>query len=639
MMNIGKTALALPRRVKQLILALVDLVLLLVALWAAFAIRFETVDIPFTRLYPVGFIAPLIAVPLFTSFGLYRAIVHYLGLHALLAIVKAVGIYTVALIAAIYLIPLAEVPRSVALIHGMLALLLIGASRVLARYWLSNARIIPLSGDHRKRVAVYGAGSAGVQLATALAHSRELAPVAFVDDDQSLYRKRIGGLEVHAPGELGQLVQRLGISEVLLALPSVSRARRREIIASLETLPVQVRTLPGVAELAEGKIRTGDLREVEIEDLLGRDPIDPNPDLLKANIADKVVMVTGAGGSIGSELCRQILTQGPRDLVLYESNEFALYDIEQDLAAQLKGLSRGVTHIWPALGSVCNAKRLESVVRRFNVQTIYHAAAYKHVPMVEMNPCEGALNNVYGTWCAAQAALATGVETFVLISTDKAVRPTNTMGATKRFAEMILQALAVKFPEKTRFTMVRFGNVLDSSGSVVPLFREQIKRGGPITVTDPRIVRYFMTIPEAAQLVIQAGAMGKDGDVFVLDMGDPVKILDLAQRMVQLSGLSLLDSEHPDGDIEIVFTGLRPGEKLYEELLIGENVSTTSHSRIRHANEKMLALVELERLLSRLRIACDAGDGDQVRAVLLEAVEEFVPQCGNQDLLNIAKSR
>ena len=394
-----------------------------------------------------------------------------------------------------------------------------------------------------------------------------------------------------------------------------------------------MRTLPGVASLAEGKVKTSDLRDVEIEDLLGRDPVPPDATLLKANITGKAVLVTGAGGSIGSELCRQILALQPRVLVLYERNEFALYSIEQELLNLPRPISK---HIVPILGSVTDPDKLALVFERFAIQTVFHAAAYKHVPMVEKNPCAGARNNILGTWHTARAARNKQVETFVLVSTDKAVRPTNTMGTTKRVAELILQALAQEAFGPTRFVMVRFGNVLGSSGSVVPVFREQIKQGGPITVTDPRIIRYFMTIPEAAQLVIQAGAMGHGGDVFVLEMGEPVKILDMAQRMVHLSGLTVRDEANPAGDIEIVFSGLRPGEKLYEELLIGDNVTPTRHPRIQRANEHMLGLEAITTLVHAVDAACHSNDSDNLRRLLLNAVSEFDPQCGNEDLLYLS---
>lgn len=623
-----------PRRHKQILIFLADIFFIEFALWAAFALRQDSVYVPLDQVLPLLLLAPFVAFPVFVSFGLYRAIVRHLGLQALLAISKAVAVYCVALAVSVYILGITGIPRSVILLHGILTLVLVGTSRTTARYWLRYSESASQTAFARKNVVIYGAGSAGIQLATALAHSREFRPVAFVDDDTGLHHHRLGAQEVYSPDKLPHLIDRFAVREVLLAIPSASRRRRNQIIANLEPLPVHVRTLPGMAELAEGKVKTADLREIDIEDLLGRDPVAPVSELLKANITGKSVMVTGAGGSIGSELCRQIFDQRPAILVLFELNEFALYSIEQDLLNRSKSLPGGATRVLPILGSVTDQARLERVVEQFKIETIYHAAAYKHVPMVEKNPCEGVANNIFGTYRAALAALNQKVETFVLISTDKAVRPTNTMGTTKRFAEMILQALAERNPESTRFTMVRFGNVLGSSGSVVPLFREQIRRGGPITVTDPRIIRYFMTIPEAAQLVIQAGAMGKDGDVFVLDMGEPVKIVDLATRMIHLSGLSVRDKNNPSGDIEIIFSGLRPGEKLYEELLIGDNVSDTNHPRIMRANEIMLPLRTIEAFVAKLITACQEGDSNTARRLLLEAVEDFGPQCENQDLLN-----
>lgn len=633
--HLSASLLRWPRRQKQLLVLLADTLAIEFALWAAFALRLDSAHIFLDRYLTVFMLAPLVAFMVFGSFGLYRSVIRYLGLHALLAITKATTVYCALLVIFIHLLSLPPIDYSIFIIHGILALLLVGASRTVARYWLRLSE--STSQVHaRRRVIIYGAGSAGIQLATALAHSREFHPVAFVDDDEGLHRHRLGALQVFPPDHVARLIARFAVEEVLLAIPSSSRARRNEIIATLEPLPVHVRTLPGLAELAEGKIKMEDLREVGIEDLLGRDPVAPNPVLLQANVTGRSVMVTGAGGSIGSELCRQILNLDPTVLVLYELTEFALYSVEQDLINRCRALGQVNIKLLPILGSVTDQGRLERVIRQFKVQTIYHAAAYKHVPMVEKNPCEGVSNNIFGTYHAALAALAEGVETFVLISTDKAVRPTNTMGTTKRFAELVLQALAERNPDKTRFTMVRFGNVLGSSGSVVPLFREQIRRGGPITVTDPRIIRYFMTIPEAAQLVIQAGAMGQDGDVFVLDMGEPVKIVDLAKRMIHLSGLSVRDPENPRGDIEIVFSGLRPGEKLYEELLIGTNVVNTAHPRIMRAIEEKLPLEVVELLISDLKDACNRGDSNATRQLLLKSVKEFSPQCKNEDLLETA---
>jgi len=639
LIGIGKKMVAWPRFGKQLAIIFADLVSLEIAIVAAFILRLDTLDIPWDSVFTLLFVAPLIMLPVFMLFGLYRSVIRYLGVRSLLTVVQAVIVSEALLASFVFLSKLPEVPRSIVFIHGMLCGFFIAGTRLVAWYWLRYSDTCSANLDApRKTVVIYGAGAAGVQLAAALANSREMRPVAFLDDNVNLHRKRIGNLEVHDPARLAHLVARYEVQEVLLAIPSISRSRRSEIVQALERYPVLVRTLPGLAELAEGKIKTQDLREVGIEDLLGREPVAPIPSLIQANVAGKVVMVTGAGGSIGSELCRQILNQLPAALVLYELNEYALYSIEQDLLIRRATMSGTSVPVVAVLGSVCDQERLERTIACFSVQTIYHAAAYKHVPMVERNPGEGVRNNVIGTWRCAHAALARGVETFVLISTDKAVRPTNTMGASKRVAEMVLQALAERHPDKTRFTMVRFGNVLGSSGSVVPLFREQIKRGGPITITDPRIIRYFMTIPEAAQLVIQAGAMGRDGDVFVLDMGEPVQIVDLARRMVHLSGLDVRDEDNPGGDVEIVYTGLRPGEKLYEELLIGDRVTGTEHPRIMRATENMRSLEQMASVLAALEVACEAGDSERIRMILLDAVDGFQPQCGNEDVLGISSS-
>lgn len=627
---IGVKALALSRQKKQLLLLIFDVFILLASLYFSLAVRFESWLVPLEQLAYLAIIAPLVGVPIFWKFGLYNSVVRYIGLQAMATITQAVSLYTMVIVAWIAWSNLHPLPISVGLFHGIFALLLIGASRAIARQWLSQANTQGLTHKARKRAIIYGAGSAGVQLALALSQSREILPVAFVDDDVSLQGKQIAGLTVFAQGDLAGIVNAKQVSEVLLAIPSSSRATRNQIISELEKLPVQVRTLPGVAHLAQGKVKTSDLRDVEIEDLLGRDPVSPRIELLEANIKHKSVMVTGAGGSIGSELCRQIYILKPKLLVLYELNEFALYTIEQELLAiQPFHLCKVV----PILGSVTHAEKLDLVLKRFEINTVFHAAAYKHVPMVEKNPCAGAYNNILGTWHCAMAAQRTAVETFVLISTDKAVRPTNTMGTTKRVAELILQALNQVASSPTRFVMVRFGNVLGSSGSVLPVFKEQIRNGGPLTVTDPRIIRYFMTIPEAAQLVIQAGAMGEGGEVFVLDMGEPVQILELAKKMIHLSGLSVRDEMNTSGDIEILFTGLRPGEKLYEELLIGDNVSLTDHPRILKAHEHSLDYDKIRQLISEICMVCRQNDSAALRLLLQASVIEFSPQCGNEDLL------
>lgn len=629
----------LPRLYKQGIMAVADVAMLLLALWSAFAMRLGELYQPSTGIGLLILVAPIIAIPIFIRFGLYRAIVRYIGFRALWAVVQAVTLYALLWGVLEVLSGVKVIPRSVILINWVIAILLVGGSRMIARWWFSGS--IAGAGGVRRNVVIYGAGSAGVQLASALTIGREFKPVAYLDDDARLHGRHINGLAVLPFTRLGQLIANDQVEEILLALPSVSRSRRNEIITLLEPYPVHVRTLPGVSELAQGNIRIDDVREVTIEDLLGRDQVAPNEDLLHRNIAGKIVMVTGAGGSIGSELCRQILALEPAQLLLFEQSEYALYAIERELIIQINNQPavKNAMQLVPVLGSVLDSDRLRQVIQAYGVQTIYHTAAYKHVPMVEKNPAEAIRNNILGTWRSAQVAGECGVEAFVLISTDKAVRPTNTMGATKRVAELVLQGLSLDFHSRgergkgseTRYCMVRFGNVLGSSGSVVPLFREQIRKGGPVTVTDPKIIRYFMTIPEAAQLVIQAGAMGQGGDVFVLDMGEPVRILDLARKMIHLSGFDVKDEDHPKGDIEIIFTGLRSGEKLYEELLIGDNVQPTDHPLIMRAEEYVMPWPEIEALLNNFESAAADHDQERIRELLLEAVAGFKPQCGIED--------
>jgi FlaA1/EpsC-like NDP-sugar epimerase len=471
------------------------------------------------------------------------------------------------------------------------------------------------------RLLIYGAGTAGVQTAAALRMSQQYAVLGFIDDDQAKVGRSINGVPVFSPIEIQQVIANQGVTDILLAVPSVSRDRRNAILDSLRPLPVHIRTLPGLSDLASGRVTVQDFRELDVEDLLGRDPVAPNAALLARDLAGQVVLVTGAGGSIGGELTRQIILQRPRQLLLLDHNEFGLYSIHQELQGVCASKHLSVDLV-PLLGSVTNPDRLAAIFNIYSPATVYHAAAYKHVPMVENNPGEGILNNVFGTLFTARAAIASGVKRFVLISTDKAVRPTNVMGASKRMAELVLQALALD-GAATCFTMVRFGNVLDSSGSVVPLFRRQLASGGPLTVTHAEVTRYFMTIPEAAQLVLQAGAMALGGDVFVLDMGQPVKIMDLALRMVQLSGLSVRDASHPDGDIEIAVTGLRPGEKLFEELLIGDNPEPTAHQRIMKAHEDCLAWDALQPHLLALRSAAEKADVDQIKLVLQTCVQGY----------------
>jgi len=605
---------------------LIDSIVVVSILLGAFSLRLGEWYWPSNDLLWVIAGAPVIAIPIFMLFGLYRAIIRYIGFKALWAIVQAISLYALVWGVVGFMTAVEGIPRSVIIINWTLLLLVMGGSRMIARWLFSE--ISKDNNSQCKNVVIYGAGSAGRQLSIALMQSNEYNPVGFIDDAVEIQGHSINDLEIISLDNFEYFIDKKGVTEVLLAIPSASRIRRNEIINSLESYPVLVRSLPGVAELAQGKVKIDDLREVGIKDLLGRDPVTANKELLSLNITDKIVMVTGAGGSIGSELCRQILFLKPKKLILFELSEFALYTIDRELSE----IGMSSVEILPILGSINNRKRLSNIFRHFGVQTIYHAAAYKHVPMVEFNNTEGVTNNVFGTLSCAQVAIDENVETFVLISTDKAVRPTNTMGATKRFAEMILQALSVK-QSGTRFTMVRFGNVLGSSGSVIPLFQKQIKDGGPVTVTDADIIRYFMTIPEAVELVIQAGAMGEGGDVFVLDMGKPIRIADLAKKMIHLSGLKVKDETNPDGDIEIKYTGLRPGEKLYEELLIGDNVLETDNPMIMRAQENMLAWDDLKSIMDGLELAIEKCDQQMLRELLIKAVPEFKPQCGIKDIL------
>ena len=621
---------------------LVDSMLLVSILLASFSIRLGYWYFPQDDLIWVVLGAPVVASIIFVRFGLYRAVIRYIGFKALWTVVQAVSLYALVWGVIGFMVAVDGIPRSVILINWMLSLLAIGGVRIAARFLLSNNVKFSIfnfefngngngngnGNSNERRVLVYGAGDAGVQLIGALAHSDEYHPVGLIDDSKELQGRYISGLSVYSVDAIEKLIIKLKVDEILIAMPSASRAKRLAIISTLEPYPVHVRMLPGVAELAQGKVSVGDLREVSIKDLLGRDLVEANKDLLGKNITDKVVVVTGAGGSIGSELCRQIVFLEPKALILFEMSELALYTIEKELS----NIGIYSLDIYPILGSVNNKARLDNVFKQFDVDTIYHAAAYKHVPMVEFNNTEGVANNIFGTLNCAQAAIDASVETFVLISTDKAVRPTNTMGATKRSAELVLQALSAK-QSGTKFSMVRFGNVLGSSGSVIPLFKQQIKAGGPITVTDKDIIRYFMTISEAVELVIQAGAMGTGGDVFVLDMGEPVRIHDLAVKMIHLSGLEVKDESHPDGDIEIKYTGLRAGEKLYEELLIGDNVSHTDNPLIMRAQEELLTWDELEPILNNLQAAIQDCDQHKLRELLIELVPGFKPQCEISDIL------
>ena len=614
--------MAWPRLRKQLAVILLDVVLALLATWCAFSLRLDTLHWPTDAQWWVYGLAPLLAVPIFIRLGLYRAIFRYTGLAALLAIAKAVSAYALLLFAILVWQRWPNVPRSMGVLQPILFLLMAGGSRALARFWLAGI-------GRRGAVAegcllIYGAGEAGVQTAGAIANAHQFTLIGFVDDDPAKVGRSINGVMVFAPHRIAELVQRKDVTDILLAMPSAARARRNEIIASLGTLPVHVRTLPSMSDLASGRVTVRQFRELDVEDLLGRDPVQAVPQLLARTMAGQVVLVTGAGGSIGSELCRQILVERPSQLLLLDHNEFGLYSIHQELRAlaEAQGL---VVDLVPLLGSVANPRRLAEVCSLHRPAWVYHAAAYKHVPIVESNPAEGIANNVFGTLNMARAAIEAGVANFVLVSTDKAVRPTNVMGASKRMAELVLQALSdFQQGAGTRFSMVRFGNVLGSSGSVVPLFRSQLASGGPLTVTHPEVTRYFMTIPEAAQLVLHAGAMAGGGEVFVLDMGQPVRIMELARRMVELSGLRVRDEAHPQGDIEITITGLRPGEKLYEELLIGDDPSRTEHPRIMKAHEEFLAWADLLVQLEYLRDAVDSGDVAAIKAVLTACVHGYI---------------
>jgi FlaA1/EpsC-like NDP-sugar epimerase len=624
--------LAMPRPAKRIVVLCVDASLCILTVWLSYYLRLGDWvrllgDSYWQPMWAVG-VSLCIALPIFIINGFYRAIFRYSGLSALSTVIKAIGVYGLLYATVFTAIGIDGVPRTVGLIQPMLLLVSVGASRMLARFWLGGLYRSQLKLG-LPRVLIYGAGNAGRQLAGAMANSHEMKVVGFLDDDDRLHGHVLNGLSIYSPADLEGLVPSLEVSTVLLAIPSLRRHRRNELIQRMLSAHVQVRTLPGVSELAQGTVSISDLRELDIDDLLGREPVSPNPILIGKNIADKVVLVTGAGGSIGSELCRQILAARPASMILIDQSEFALYEIHQELSEKLRADDK--ISLIPVLASVRDETRMREVLTQWRPQTVYHAAAYKHVPLVEDNPVEGIRNNTLGTLVAAQVAGETGVSDFVLISTDKAVRPTNVMGASKRLAEMALQALSAVHGN-TRYAMVRFGNVLGSSGSVVPKFRRQIRDGGPITLTHPDMTRYFMTIPEAAQLVIQAGAMAKGGDVFVLDMGAPVKILDLATRMVELSGLTLRDEGRPEGDIEIHITGLRPGEKLFEELLIGNNPSPTSHPRIMKAHEAFLPWPELAERLIELERRLSAKDTNALKALLVELVSGYQPQPSSRPL-------
>jgi len=616
----------------------IDAVTCLLAVWLAFSLRLEQWHLPTGHQWLAYALAPVLMAAVFIPLGLYRAVFRYTGMAAMQTVVKAVLYFSAVYAVVLFLLRIAGwgvgVPRSLPYLTFFVVLGLVGILRSSARLWLSDIGQRSRSGLHAQRVLIYGAGSSGVQTARAMAAAPEFALKGFIDDQPGLQGRSINGLRVYAPSELPEVLRTFKVESVVLAMPSVDRSTRNQIIENLRAHPVHVQTLPGLGDLAHSRVRLSDLRELDIEDLLGRDPVEPDRALLAANIRNKVVLVTGAGGSIGSELCRQLIRARPRTLVLVELSEYALYAVHRELEGLVRLDADNPVELVPMLASVRDLELLRRIMGAWRPDTVYHAAAYKHVPLVEHNPAEGIENNVFGTLRTALAAREFGVSHFVLVSTDKAVRPTNIMGASKRLAELALQALAHDAPAFARhaphargvstcFSMVRFGNVLGSSGSVVPLFREQIKTGGPITLTHPDITRYFMTIPEAAQLVIQAGAMGAGGDVFVLDMGEPVRIVDLARKMVELAGMSVQDEQAPAGDIPILVTGLRPGEKLYEELLIGDNPMPTAHPRIMKAREDFLGWEALQVHLQAMDEALRANDVRAMRGLLQQLVSGY----------------
>ena len=640
----------LSRANKKLLMIALDVILLIFVLWLSYSIRLDYWYFPKDDTIRLILAAPVIGIPIFLKLGLYNFVIRHIDLKELWIVVQAVSLYALLWgIAGSFIQSdfarergfVVEIfPRTVIIINWILAILTIGAIRVCIRFILSkNLKLSILNYEFeekinsddsgKSRVLIYGAGDAGLQLSLALNNSSKLHPIGFIDDNKEVQGTRISGLNVYASNDIEDLINDHKVDEVLIAIPSASRADRFTIIDRLERYPVVVRTLPGLTEIAQGKVKIDDLLQVSIKDLLGRKSVEPNGLLLGKNITDKTIVVTGAGGSIGSELCRQIAYLKPKALILFEINELALYSIDKEL----NNFNTSLFNIYPILGSINNKKRLKNLFEHFKVDTVYHAAAYKHVPMVEFNNTEGVDNNIFGTLNCAMSAIDSGVKNFVLISTDKAVRPTNTMGATKRVAELILQALSIK-QNTTTFCMVRFGNVLGSSGSVIPLFKKQIIEGGPLTVTDKNIIRYFMTVTEAVELTIQAGAMGTGGDVFVLDMGKPVKIKELAEKMIQLSGLHVKDEFHTDGDIEIIYTGLRAGEKLYEELLIGDNVSKTENPLIMRAKEDMINWDELKIYLDELFNSSNNYDHLKTRKTLKKIVSGFNPQGEIQDILH-----
>ena len=636
-MQFKKLLLKSNRVTKQIIVATSDFLIFFLSLWTTLSISLTALYTPSLQEGLSLFLSPVLGVLIFYLSGIYRSVVRYINLVGILILLRTLGILIVLDLCLftffgnlhIFIRINQELPFVVWIFNWLLTVILIVGSRMIANvFFIENTA--------ESRAIIYGAGSAGIQLAVALNHSSEMNPVCFIDKDPSLHGTYVGGLKVLSPENLKKMIKRNKVDEVLIAMPSVSRSSLQSLLREIEQYSIKVRILPGVAELAQGKVSVSELKEVDISDLLGREEVNADQNLIKKNIKEKVVMVTGGGGSIGAEISRQVLQNDPRLLIIFDANEFSLYSIKQELLEK-----KSEVEIKSVLGNVRDQNRVRQVCEAFGVETIYHSAAYKHVPLVEENPFEAVSNNIFGTLNCVLAAIKCKVETFVLISTDKAVRPTNTMGATKRFAELILQSLSAEneTQENTKITMVRFGNVLGSSGSAIQLFQKQISKGGPLTVTDPEIIRYFMSIPEAAELVIQAGAMGLGGEVFVLDMGEPVRILELAERLIRLSGMEPQSEENPDGDIEIIFTGLRPGEKLYEELLIGDNVSPTKHKQIFRANEDFISWKELDNYLTLLGEAESSSDHAQLRNIFKQTVSGYKPEEDIVDLIYLEQNK
>ncbi len=611
---------SLNRRVKNILLCLMDYLSLVFAFWLSLSLRVNEVFIPDSRSIALILIFIFFSIPILYFAGQYKSLIRYIGLASALSSLIGMSIFTFLLYAFLLISDLPEMPINFLLIFWLSSIFILNNTRFILRavltYFLSTSP---------PNIMIYGAGSAGRQLAAALKVSDSFNPIGFLDNNKDIQRGFIDGLEVFSPVSIGKLINKKKIKEIHLAIPSINQAEANNIINSLKEYPIKIRQLPNVSELAEGKVSISDLKKIKIEDLLMRDIVQPDSDLMEKNIKDKAVLVTGAGGSIGSELCRQIIKFKPRKLILFEINEYSLYLIEQEIRNNIDS----TIELIPILGDVNNQKDFQNLLQSFKVLTIYHTAAYKHVPMLEQNGVAGIRNNIFGTYSAISASIKANVECFVFISTDKAVRPTNLMGASKRFAEILLQAKSKPFNldnKKTKISIVRFGNVLGSSGSVVPLFEKQIKKGGPLTVTDENIYRYFMTIQEAVELVIQAGSMGSNGDIFLLDMGEPVGIYQLAKDMIFLSGKTVKDHENPHGDIEILFTGLRPGEKLYEELLINQDAGNTKHEKIMLAHDTSISLKMVDNYLHQLEQQTINNHINGIKEILLEVVEGFKPQ-------------